>query len=128
MEHVRPKSNSYGDTYTPNHIPTGERIKCLFFSIGLLAYGTFGLYIDDLYIPGKRSRGLHFHGIPCWIMYFAFLFASITLISVVIDHYDKRNNETNYQKFTLATRRIGWALFFVAIILDLFVYHQATRH
>jgi hypothetical protein len=113
--------------YTPNHIPEGERAKCLLFSVGLIIYGTFGVYIDDLYVPGKRSKGLHFHGVPCWVMYFAFLFAALNLLSVVVDHYDKRNNETNYKKFAKVTRRIGWLLFFVALLLDLLVYHQASK-
>lgn len=61
-------------------------------------------------------------------MYFALLFAAVTLLSVIIDHYDKRNNETNYKKFAKITSRIGWTLFILASILDLTVYHQATRH
>lgn len=121
------KQKKSGTKHSPNHIPANERAKCLLFSVGLILYGTFGFYIDDLYVPGKRSRGLHFHGIPCLVMYLAFLFAAITFLSVVVDHYDKRNNETNYQKFSKACRLIGWALFFAAIILDIFVYHQATR-
>jgi len=113
--------------YTPNHIPEEERLKCLFFSLGLIIYGTIGVYIDDLYIPGKRSRGLHFHGVPMWVLYFAFLFAAMNLLSVIVDHYDKRNNETNYKKFAQVTRYIAATLFFAALILDLLVYHQATR-
>ena len=113
--------------YTPNHIPSAERISCLFFSIGLITYGTIGVYIDDLYVPGKRSRGLHFHGVPCWILYFAFLFAAINLLSVIMDHYDTRNNETNYRKFAKLTRQIGWILFWGALIIDLVIFHQSTR-
>jgi hypothetical protein len=120
--------NTSEKTYTPNHISTKERTQCILFSVGLLIYGTIGVVRDDLYIPGKRSRGMHFHGIPCWIMYFAFLFAAANLISVVVDHYDSRNNETNYKKFANLTRRIGWVLFITAIIADLLVFCQATRY
>lgn len=71
---------------------------------------------------------MHFHGIPCWIMYFALLAAALNLLSVVVDHYDKRNNETNYKRFAIWTRKIGWGLFILAFAADLFVYHQGTRH
>lgn len=114
--------------YNPNHIPPGERIECLVFSLGIITYGTLGVIFDDLYIPGKRTSGLHFHGVPCWIMYSALLAAAANLLSVIVDHYDQRKNENNYKKFAVRTRQIGWVLFILAFAADLFVYHQATKH
>lgn len=113
--------------YTPNHISSGERTLNIIFSAILLTYGTVGVIIDDLYIPGKRRPGIHFHGEPAWIMYGAFLCATANLLSVVIDHYDKRNNETNYKVFTRVTQIAGWTLFALSLILDLFVFNKGTR-
>lgn len=114
--------------YTPNHIPKGERIRNLIFSIGLLLYGTIGVYIDDIYVPGKRSKGIHFHGVPCWVMYGALIMAATNLLLVIVDHYDKRNNETNYKMIAKVTRIVGWSLFFLALLLDLFFFHKGTKH
>ena len=108
--------------YTPNRIPSGERMVNTVFSAALLLYGAFGLAIDDLYIPGKRGHGVHLHGSPAWIMYCAFIFASLNLMSVVIDHYDTRDNEINYKVFARVTQVLGWILFFAALALDLYLY------
>jgi hypothetical protein len=91
--------------HTPNHIPASVRIWNTFISVFLLVYGTFGIYTDDLYIPGRRTSGVHFHGEPAFFVYAAMVCAILNLISVVVDHYDKRNNEKNY---LLAANTAPW--------------------
>ena len=103
------KSTTY--RYTPNHIPAAERTINIILSAILLLYGTIGIISDDLYIPGKRRPGMHFHGEPAWVMYGAFLCVAANMLSVVVDHYDKRNNETNYKLFARVTQIAGWVLF-----------------
>ncbi|MBA5246568.1 hypothetical protein H1R16_10230 [Marnyiella aurantia] len=98
--------------HTPNHISPEERVKCILFAAALLAYGTFGWYSDDIFIPGKRGRGVHFSGAACTLIYAAFIFGAANFISVVVDHYDKRNNETQYQRFAKITR-IGGIIFLI---------------
>ena len=107
-------------TSTPNHISYNERLKCILFAAALLTYGSVGWYLDDIYVPGKRGRGIHFHGTACTIVYGAFIFGAVNFISVVVDHYDKRNNETNYQKFAKITRICGIALLFLGILVNIF--------
>jgi hypothetical protein len=41
--------------HNPNHIPSGERTMNIIFSSIMFLYGTFGIIIDDFYIPGKRD-------------------------------------------------------------------------
>ncbi len=106
--------------YTPNHITSDERAKCILYAFILIVYGTFGYLIDDIYLPSKHGRGSHFHGLSCLTMYVAFIFGAINFISVIIDHYDKRNNEINYQRFANVTRIIGLIFFFLALIVSLF--------
>jgi hypothetical protein len=60
-------------------------------------------------------------------MYGAFLCAVGNMMSVVVDHYDQRNNENNYKLFARVTQIAGWTLFALALILDLFVFHKGTR-
>lgn len=96
--------------YIPNQIPVGERAIHVALSLVLLAYGGLGVWINDLYIPGKR-KGLHLHDVPAWIMYGAIICACLVMLSVVIDHYDRRNNERHYREFAKASGYIGWTLF-----------------
>jgi TRAP-type C4-dicarboxylate transport system permease small subunit len=104
-------------SHTPNHIPTKERISNSLFSVFLLVYGGYGIWINDIYIPGKRGNGIHLHDVPAWVMYGAFICACLVMLSVVVDHYDKRNNEINYKRFADAFRVLGWCFFGLSIIL-----------
>lgn len=121
------KTDKNNKGHNPNHIPLSEITINIILSTIMFLYGTFGIIIDDFYIPGKRRPGIHFHGEPAWIMYGAFLFAVANMMSVVVDHYDQRNNETNYKLFARVTQIAGWILFALALILDLFVFHKWTR-
>jgi hypothetical protein len=94
--------------YTPNHIPAKERMQNIIFSILLFAYGSYGVWVNDLYIPGKRSKGIHLHDVPAWIMYGAIICACLVMFSVVINYYDKRNNEAGYKLFANVFRLLGW--------------------
>ncbi len=116
-----------GQLHVPNHIPRQERIANVLLSLSLLAYALFGLAHDDLFIPSKRSSGLHLHGAPMWVMAGAMVSAVASLLSVVIDHYDTRPNERLYRRFALGTQALGWALFLGAFALDAWVYKIGTR-
>lgn len=104
-------------SYTPNHIPAGERITNTLFSVLLLLYGSYGIWVNDIYLPGKHGKGIHLHDVPAWVMYGAFACACLVMLSVVVDHYDKRNNETNYKKFADTFRVLGWCFFVLSLIL-----------
>lgn len=104
-------------SYTPNHIPAKERISNTLFSLALLAYGSYGVWVNDLYVPGKRSKGIHLHDTPAWVMYGAIVCSCLVMLSVVVDHYDKRNNETNYKRFADTFRILGWGFFGLSLVL-----------
>ncbi len=65
------------------------------------------------------------HGPPAWLMFAAFLSASANMLAVVVDHYDKRNNETNYKLFARITQVAGWLLFIASLLSELFIFHSA---
>jgi hypothetical protein len=48
---------------------------------------------------------------------------SVHLAAVVMDHYDRRNNEHLYQRFGELSRKNGWVLFGFAFIVG-FTHHQ----
>lgn len=103
--------------YTPNHIPAEQRMRNIAFSVALFAYGSYGVWVNDLYIPGKRSRGIHLHDVPAWIMYGAIICACLVMLSVVVDHYDTRNNEINYKWFADFFTFFGWGFFALSLIM-----------
>lgn len=42
-------------------------LSCI--ALGLIVYGIKGLLTDDLYLPGKRTLGRHYHGHSAWLMF-----------------------------------------------------------
>jgi hypothetical protein len=107
------------DGVQPRSIPVQERIWHIALALVLLTYGGVGLYYDDLYVPGKRSRGIHFHGMAAWIMYGAFACAALNLLSVAADRCDTSEGERRYHIFARTTQILGWVLFFGAIVCSL---------
>ena len=101
--------------YVPNVISPGERTGHIILSLALLAYGAYGVWINDLYVPGKR-RGIHLHDVPAWIMYGAIICACMVLLSVVVDHYDRRDNERYYRTFASVGEFLGWSCFGVSLL------------
>jgi hypothetical protein len=43
--------------------------------------------------------------------------ACLVMFSVVIDRYDKRNNETCYKFFADVFRFLGWGFFWLSLIM-----------
>lgn len=122
------RKDESGNLYQPNHIPASTRRQYIFLSSVLLAYGAFGAWVDDIYIPGKRGPGVHFHGVPLWFLLGAMISAAANMISVVADHYDKRNNEVNYRRFARITEILGWILFTLGFVVDIIVFKSSIFH
>ena len=105
--------------HTPNQIPFGQRVLNSLLAIGLLTYGIVGLVLDDIYVPGKRNRGIHLHGGPAITMFAAMVCAVLVLLAVVVDHYDRRDNERHYKLFATIFQIAGWGCFAVALVWGL---------
>ena len=95
----------------PNKIPRSKQIFYLILSSTLIVYAVYGLSINDVYIPGKRGSGQHFHGVSAWFVAGAILSAAANLISVVVDHFDRRNNEIQYANFAAFCEWLAAVLF-----------------
>jgi len=104
-----------GTPFVPNSFSVWARICNVFLSLVLLLYGGLGVWLDDLFIPGKRTDGIHFHGAPAWLMYGAMTSGAAVMLSVVADHYDKRNNEERYVSFRQVASLAGWVFFAVSL-------------
>ena len=110
-----------GQLYCPNHIPHQLRQKYLFQAILLATYAGYGLYVDDIFIPGKGGAGIHFHGVAALLLGAAMISAVLNMSSVVIDHYDRRDNEYNYKLFARWTFILGWVLLISAFVAYIFI-------
>ena len=101
-EPYRPGHKNYLDPsyleYCPNRIPLRTRVFVAFFAAILIAYGLHGLLTDDIFIPGRQSKGIHFQGLPALCLFSAMCLAASACIAVIVDHYDRRDNEAAYQK------------------------------
>ena len=102
--------------YLPNNIPTRTRVFNFCASVFLLAYGCYGLWRNDVYLPGKRSAGVHLYDEAAWLMLAAFVCAAAVMFSVVLDHYDERNNEARYQRAAQVLRWLGWTFFALSLL------------
>lgn len=118
------KKSKNDNRYKPNSYPLNFRIVCLFASVALVVYAAVCIYYDDFAIPGKRRGShlsviFHIHGYSVWILSLACLTTAANLLSYFIDHYDNRNNEHKYERFSKLSARAGWFLLFSAIIIEL---------
>src|SRR5688572_20792600 len=115
--------------HTPNHIPKSERVLNSVYAVVIIVLGTIGLTTGELLIPGKRSsgpNGIVLQGPSAWVMYAAMVCACAVLLSVLADHYDRRNNETGYRRFARIGKILGWSLFFLSLALYGFGYGHAS--
>lgn len=105
------------NNYTPNHIPVKERVENIIGSIFFVAYGAYGVWSNDLHLAfGRRSPGIHLHDIAAWLMFAASICGCVVLLTVVVDHYDQRNNETNYKKIADVFKKSGIAFAILSIL------------
>jgi MFS family permease len=101
----------------PNRIPRSKQISHVVGSMVLLTWVVSGLLADDLYVPGRRSSGgIHLAGVEAGLIAGAAICAVANMLSVVVDHYDRRNNEIKYAHFAAVCGWCGWLLFFIAFL------------
>ena len=104
--------------YTPNQIPTAERFLNVVYAVVIIALGAIGLFTGELLLPGKRTsdpNGVGLQGLLAWTMYAAMICACVVLLSVVADHYDRRDNEMSYRRLAQIGKILGWSLFFLSL-------------
>lgn len=105
--------------YIPNSIPAEIRNTNIILSLVLFSYCTWGVVTGTIWIPGKRG-GMELHGASMWMVYAAMVLGVVNLLSVVVDHYDQRDNEISYRRIAFFTQTAAWGLFAIAVIVRLF--------
>jgi hypothetical protein len=106
----------HGQAHVPNQIPGETRVNYVLWSLALILYGAAGLAGNVITIP-TIPGALHFQGLAAWVLFAAILAAAASWLSVVLDHYDESDNESQYRNFALWSETAGYALALVATAL-----------
>ena len=105
--------------YKPNVISIKERLVFLALSIFMLGVSSYAIINKKIILPLNSKRNplalFEFSGFEVILPIISFLLAFVGFISIVIDHYDKRQNEHIYNK--LIKYCLGGALFVYIIAL-----------
>jgi len=119
---ARPLPIDEGKPWRPNSVSLSERIFNLTLAIALLAQGVLGVYFAEVRLTPPKQRGaiLLKEG-PAWLMAAAMIVGALVLVSVVVDHYDRRQNERSYKIFRWLCVRLGLCLFVASLIAHLYV-------
>lgn len=127
-EHEIEQQNEKSDTgiYVPNQVSIFSRVLYATIAIALLAYGSYGLYVDDIYLPSKHGSGQHLHGIQARLIYGVMLCLCIHLFSSVVDHYDRRDNERYYRLVAKWSAYLGLVVFFIGMFIEVFTAAHAV--
>jgi len=104
--------------YWPNKIPFHKRVIYSILSAFITIYVAYGVFIGRLIIP-TRKGDLIFYGASLWIASIAFLFCIACVTIKIIDHYDKKDNESIYWRYSSFCFKSGVALYLIALIVKL---------
>lgn len=111
--------------YRPNAYTKGDLLFSVATALVLVLWGGWGVWVDDLEMPARRNV-LHLHGLSAWLMYAAWLLAASSFVAIVVDHFDKRNNEKRYKRIGQSAAFSAWLLFFAALTVS-FVWRDPDR-
>lgn len=112
------------EAHKPNRFSLQVRFLYFVFAVFFIVYGSMSIYQGRLIFPGDHGKRYSVIGLPRWLDYVAMFFATVALISVLCDHYDKRNNERKYKLFyKIATWLAGF--FFILSTVIWAVYWPA---
>jgi hypothetical protein len=98
-------------SWKPNSVTLAERVVNLLLALVLLAHGASGFLYSKLVVsPPRQAMALTLLDGSAWLMAAAMITGAFLLLSVVVDHYDKRNNEKWYRAFKHVALILGLGL------------------
>lgn len=105
--------------YIPNSLTKREIMENIIFSVLLISYGIYGFYSGELLIPLGKHESTYVYGEGILTANIAFLCGCFYMLSYVVDHYDKRDNEIYYHEFRVWMKYLGIFLLVVSCTLSL---------
>ncbi|MFC4700609.1 hypothetical protein ACFO4O_10595 [Glaciecola siphonariae] len=111
-------------THTANHIPLSVRIFNILWAILLIGFGLYVYFEGSFSLPGRRGSGpTEFEGIGLLLFSASLGSAALNALITVIDHYDRRNNESEYRKISVCLNVVSLILIISAFSYE-FVDNQ----
>lgn len=110
------------ELYTPNEVPLKARLIAFIltaFMAGLALHMAITNHTMLLYGNRLRRVGVHFDGHEVIAPMIAFILYSLGMITIIVDHYDKRLNEYQYQLAIKAFCGLGTLAYFTAPVIKL---------
>lgn len=104
--------------YIANEVGLCTRLLSIFGVIFLTIYSFYSIAHNKIVVPGK-GRAIELNDISMYIMVVAIFFFIIRILLIILDHYDKRNNEKSYENAKIIVSTLGYILFFFALIYSL---------
>lgn len=107
--------------YIPNRIEPVRRRLLAASSSFIATYGAWSIWRNDFAVPiWLRSRNgapwLHLHDGAAIAASAALFCACLVMLSVVLDHYDKRDNERHYKLFAQVFTYAGWTFVMASLL------------
>ena len=115
--------------YRPNYVDLDTRAVCLSVSTVLIFYALWSIQNDDFFIwlPGRKNVGyIHLHGVPVWLACTSIFLACLSMISIVVDHHDKRDNEEKYRKFAKVALKTAIGFLAIAVLSDILYFRSGA--
>jgi|GEM_PF-1622004 len=84
------KASDWLKPHKPNVVLKSYRIECVLVASALLINGAYGLTFGELFWP------FYMYGNAVIAMFLSSALFATYLITIVVDHYDKRDNEFTY--------------------------------
>ncbi len=88
--------------HEPNHVGILERVFYGMVSLTWMAWAVIGVLSGHMFFLVSRGGPLHFFGLPALFFSLCVLAGAAACASVVVDHYDRRDNEDAYRRVRLA--------------------------
>jgi hypothetical protein len=84
--------------YRPNQVYVGQRLMCGVLSLTWMAWAAIGVLSGHMFFLVSRGGPIHWSGLPALLFCGAVLAAAAACGSVIVDHYDRRDNEAVYRR------------------------------
>ena len=96
------------EEYSPNKIPKPTRIFNIIWAVLLLGLCCYAFIKGSLVYPGVRGSGpVELSGASLILFGIGLISGALNALLVVVDHYDKRDNESLYKQMVKVLNVIG---------------------
>ncbi|MGQ7818714.1 hypothetical protein [Metapseudomonas furukawaii] len=113
-------SSSTEEDYVPNQVTLLDRAASLIGAVVLFGLSAYVIYVQHFQLAyggrrGRRALVLEFSGAEITLPVLSLLLGAVSVISVFLDHYDKRQNEHIYRKIGRYSLGLGFCCYTLAI-------------